>query len=118
MTTDEQQSAREARHDRNARMIREYWAARGHVVEVTVKRASFGRYIVSDLVNGLPRAWRGEPKLAEQTYAAPEPRERPCLRCGTRFLSAHFGNRLCDPCRRADVAMVEAGDVGGPVRRK
>jgi hypothetical protein len=81
-------------------MIREYWAALGYVVTVDVKRADFGEYIVSDLVNGLPRDWLGQPKgkPPEESYM-PQEHERPCLSCGKQFLSKGFHNRLCHPCR-------------------
>jgi len=26
-------------------------------------------------------------------------KKRPCIRCGTKFLSLNFGNRMCRPCR-------------------
>ncbi len=32
--------------------------------------------------------------------AKDRPRERPCLCCGKQFLSAGWGNRLCNDCKR------------------
>lgn len=43
---------------------------------------------------------------------------RACLTCKRKFLSAHFGNRLCDPCRTLNFEMVETGNAGGRKKRK
>lgn len=50
--------------ERLAERIRDYWAERGHDVNVSVVIGYVGssrcRLIVSDLVNGLPTGWRGK----------------------------------------------------------
>lgn len=43
---------------------------------------------------------------------------RPCLNCRTRFLSPHFGVRMCDPCRTVIHNMTEPGNPGGRKARK
>lgn len=102
--------------------IRQFWRSLGYDVNVTIERVGNWKFVRSDLVNGLPRNWRGMsrcgPNLVEQSYTTPEPRARSCLKCGTPFMSEHFGNRLCDHCRRLDPAMNDPTDEGGRVRRK
>lgn len=35
-----------------------------------------------------------------QRHEPGQERERDCLRCGTRFVSQHFGNRICPTCHK------------------
>ncbi len=37
--------------------------------------------------------------MEEAARRAVQARERACLSCGGRFLSEHFGNRMCNRCR-------------------
>jgi hypothetical protein len=39
--------------------------------------------------------------LAATTGLGGEARFRPCLRCGSEFLSEHKGHRCCDTCKRS-----------------
>lgn len=95
-----QNNQREGFHDRCARLIREYWAERGHTVVVGVKRAGGGYVIVSDLVGGLPNGCRIASKtMPPERAVRSEARERVCLNCGRSFLSDGYGNRLCGLCK-------------------
>ncbi len=59
------------------------------------------------------------PKNLDHYLAKPsEARLRDCLTCKRQFLSQHFGNRLCDPCRVLNLNMVEPGNSGGRKERK
>lgn len=57
--------------ERYARAINMYWQYEfGEKVNARVVRSIFGvRYIVSDLINGLPRGWR----IDKQTISIPSP---------------------------------------------
>ncbi len=65
------------------------------------------------------RAERWMAEQLERVTPARKPRERCCLRCGDRFLSEGFHNRMCDPCRHVSdaVAMGVAQQATAKVRR-
>lgn len=45
---------------------------------------------------------------AKPLLQSPQTKERNCMSCGERFESQHFGNRLCDRCRRQN----DGGSMG------
>ncbi|MGE0743129.1 MAG: hypothetical protein AB7O98_17470 [Hyphomonadaceae bacterium] len=123
MTTDEPDD----RFDRNrphqlAQMIVSYWAALGYVVNVTVTRSTLGPQLRSDLVNGLPRNWRGwAGDLIERGLPSEgQARERNCIKCGTAFESEHNGHRMCTLCNyhAPDVVAVGGGNTGKRTQAK
>lgn len=44
--------------------------------------------------------------------------ERKCLRCGARFLSTGFGERICGHCKRSATWRSSLPAGSGPVRRR
>lgn len=97
----------------HAETIRRFWKDRGYSVDVTVVnvkgRSSTGgplriTEIVSDLVNGLPRGYRGSLRDLVPSTMEPDPAERTavrdCMTCGKPFTSDGIGNRMCSGCRQ------------------
>lgn len=97
-----------------ATTIKVVWRERGYRVRVTVvpyaltgQRAHYA--IKSDLVNGLPRGYRGSLHDLAAVMARPDPPDtsaiRSCMGCGQDFESAHRHNRLCERCNRRAVGV-------------
>lgn len=51
---------RRGSHEYYAERVRRYWAERGYTVQVDIVRNSLRRFIVSDMVDGLPADWRAD----------------------------------------------------------
>jgi hypothetical protein len=101
----------EDRAEVHAETIRRFWKDRGYRVDVAVVnvkgRSSTGgplriAEIVSDLVNGLPRGYRGSLRDLVPAITPPDPVERTttrdCMTCGKPFHSSGIGNRMCGDC--------------------
>ena len=82
--------------DRTADFIA-MWNA-GRTPEEIARRFGISRRTVAGRATHLRRA--GHDMTSRSLRRDDEARERRCLGCGQRFMSAHVGNRLCWPCSR------------------
>lgn len=99
------------RAERLAAKIEAVWRERGSKVRVRVVshvRGSREHYeLKSDLLNGLPRNYRGSLEELAVVATPPDPVDtsaiRACMGCGQDFESVHRHNRLCERCNRRAV---------------
>ncbi len=82
------------------RVLREMWAECAPASSVA-KRLGRTRAAVTCRASNMGLAWRttlwGERRNVR--CGAGERAERPCLKCGLSFNSAHKGNRICGTCK-------------------